>query len=339
MQEEELGSLGIFRISIPIPFRQAGGPANAYVIEEEDGIMLFDVGIGMEESQAALAQGLARIGYGFKDVNRIVFSHGHIDHYGAAVWALEQIGRTIPVMIHNADAGKVLESGPDLLTLIKGNRQYLSMLGMPLPVLEDLIVAIRREAGLGRRLAEVTPLIPGDKFQCKHVTLEVLHMPGHTPGLCCLYEREHRILFSADHLLERVSPNPLIELRADGEPTFFKPLVSYFESVERVRALPVDLVLPGHATPFTAHCEVIDSLFKFYEQRQSKLLAACERRPLTVYEAMQELFPLGSSFELFLMMSETLGNLEVLENRGKIKRKIKEGSIRFQIYPLPTNAT
>jgi glyoxylase-like metal-dependent hydrolase (beta-lactamase superfamily II) len=331
MQEEALGNLGIFRISIPIPFRQAGGPANAYVIEEDRGITLFDVGIGMEASQSALAHGLAQIGYGFKDINRIVFSHGHIDHYGAAVWALEQIGRTIPVMIHNADAGKVLESGPDLLTLIGRNRGYLSRLGVSLPLLDDMMAAIKRESGLAKRLAGVTPLMPGDKFQCKQVTLEVLHMPGHTPGLCCLYEREHRLLFSADHLLEHVSPNPLIELRADGEPSSFKPLISYFESVSRVRALPVDLVLPGHATPFTAHRDVIDSLLRFYEQRQSKLLAALERGPRTVYEAMREIFPLSNSFELFLMMSETLGNLELLENKGKIKRELEDESIRFRL--------
>jgi glyoxylase-like metal-dependent hydrolase (beta-lactamase superfamily II) len=329
--QEELGSLGIYRISIPIPFRQAGGPANAYVIEEDRGIMLFDVGIGIEASQSALAQGLAQIGYGFKDVNRIVLSHGHIDHYGAAVWALEQIVRKIPVMIHNADAGKVLESGPDLLTLIGRNSRYLSRLGVPLPLLEEMITAISREGGLARRLAGVTPLMPGGKFQCKHVTLEVLHMPGHTPGLCCLYDREHRILFSADHLLEHVSPNPLIELRADGDPSSFKPLISYFESIDRVRALPVDLVLPGHATPFAAHRDVIDSLFKFYEQRQSKLLAALQRRPLTVYEAMREIFSLSNSFELFLMMSETLGNLELIEKEGKIKREMEDESIRFRI--------
>jgi glyoxylase-like metal-dependent hydrolase (beta-lactamase superfamily II) len=331
MQEEELGSLGIHRISIPIPFRQAGGPANAYVIEEDRGIMLFDVGIGMDASQLALARGLTQIGYGFKDVNRIIFSHGHIDHFGAAVWALEQIGRTIPVMIHNADAGKVLESGPDLLTLIGMNSRYLSRLGVPLPLLDDMMAAIGREAGLARRLASVTPLTQGDKFQCKQVTLEVLHMPGHTPGLCCLYDREHRLLFSADHLLERVSPNPLIELRADGEPASFKPLISYFESIDRVRALPVDLVLPGHATPFAAHRDVIDSLFKFYEQRQSKLLAALRRRPRTVYEAMREIFPSSNSFELFLMMSETLGNLELIEKEGKIIRELEDESIRFRL--------
>ncbi len=331
MLEREIGNLGIFRIPIPIPFRQAGGPVNAYVIEEDNGVLLFDAGIGTERAQTALAEGLARTGHRFEDVTRIVLSHGHVDHFGAAAWVREQIGRAIPILIHSADADKVLDSGIDLPALLKRNSRYFSGLGMSLPVMEEMITVISRETGLGRRLAEVTPLLSGYKFRCKHVTLEVHHMPGHTPGLCCLYEPDHRLLFSADHLLEHVSPNPLIELRPEGEPSPFKPLVSYFKSVERVRAMAIDLVLPGHATPFGAHTKVIDSLSVFYERRQAKLRDTLKRGPLTVYEIMGELFPSSSAFELFLMISETLGNLELLEDRGEIRREMDGKLIRFRL--------
>ena len=279
MNENDLSDLGIFRIPVPIPFRQAGGPVNAYVVEEDNGILLFDAGIGMEKSQAAFAEGLARTGHRFEEINRIILSHGHIDHYGAAAWILEQAGRSIPILIHSADAGKVVESGPGLTAMLRRNSGYLARLGVPLPVLEEMIAAIGRETGMARRLAKVAPLIPGEKFRCRHVTLEVHHMPGHTPGLCCLYERDRRLLFSADHLLEHVSPNPLIELGADGEPAPFKPLVSYFASVERVRALPVDLVLPGHATPFTAHADVIDSLSGFLSAPPGETSRHSQNRP------------------------------------------------------------
>ena len=331
LQEHELEDLGIFRIPIPIPFHQAGGPVNAYVIEEDQGILLFDAGIGTETAQSALAEGLARTGHRFGDVTRIVLSHGHVDHFGAAAWVREQTGRAIPILIHSEDAGKVLDSGINLPALLKRNSRYLSMLGMPLSVLEEMIAVISRESTLGRRLTDVIPLLPDETFRCKHVTLKVHYSPGHTPGLCCLYEPDHRLLFSADHLLEHVSPNPLIELGQEGEPSPFKPLVSYFKSVERARALPVDLVLPGHATPFGAHIEVIDSLSAFYKRRQTKLLDTLEHGPLTVYETMGRLFPSSSSFELFLMMSETLGNLELLEDRGAIRRETDGGFIRFRL--------
>ena len=68
MQEHELGKLGIFRIPLPIPFVQAGGPVNAYVVEEESGLLLFDPGLGTKQSQAALAEGLALIGHRFDEV-------------------------------------------------------------------------------------------------------------------------------------------------------------------------------------------------------------------------------------------------------------------------------
>ena len=330
MQENELARLGVFRIPISIPFRQAGGPINVYVIEEDSGILLFDVGIGLERSQAELTEGLARTGHGFHEVNRILISHGHVDHYGAAPWVLDRSGKNIPVLIHEADAGKVLDSGRPLPSMLMRNSLYLSRLGVPPEVLDAMVGAISREAVTGRRLGAVAALGEGDIFRCKHVTLEVLSMPGHTPGLCCLYDREHRLLFSADHLLEHVSPNPLIELKADGEPSSFKPLVSYFRSMERLRTLPIDLVLPGHGTPFSQAGAVIRSLYDFYERRQAKLLAALESGPKTVYEAMQELFASDTSFELFLMLSETLGNLEVLEEKGRILRGSDDAVIRFR---------
>jgi glyoxylase-like metal-dependent hydrolase (beta-lactamase superfamily II) len=331
MKEDELSNLGVFRIPLPIPFTQAGGPVNAYIIEEENGLLLFDPGIGTKQSQEALAEGLAQTGHRFEEVNRIVLSHGHMDHFGAAAWVLEQVGRAIPVLIHSADADKVLESGAGLPVLVSRNTGRLSRLGVPLPMLKETVAIIGKNSGLGRRLVEVTPLLPGARFPCKHVTLEVHHMPGHTPGLCCLYEPDHRLLFSADHLLERVSPNPLIELSPDGEPVAFKPLVTYFESVERLRKLAVDLVLPGHAAPFAGHHMVIDSLYAFYRKRQEKIIGILKRGPMTVYEIMRELFTSDSGFDLFLTISETLGNLEMIEGRGDVTRETDGKFIRFRL--------
>ncbi len=331
MQETSLRELGIFQIPIPIPFVQAGGPANAYLIEEEEGVLLFDAGLGTEPARTALAEGFARSGHRFDEVNRILLSHGHIDHFGSAAWIQEQAGRDIPVYIHPADADKVLESGLEWPALLKRNSRRLAMLGVPMPVLEETIAVMSRNPNLGQRLAAVRPLLQGDRFSGRRVSIEVLHMPGHTPGLCCLYESGHQLLFSGDHFLERVSPNPLMELRPDGEPSHFKPLLSYFESMDRLRKLSISLVLPGHATPFANPFSVLDTLAAFYSRRRAKLLKAFEHGPLTVYEAMTELFSRPSGFELVLVMSETLGNIEVLEDRGEIIREVRGEVIRFRL--------
>ncbi len=325
--EKELGELGIFRIPIPVPFRQAGGPANAYVIEEEHGLLLFDTGLGTALAQVALGQGLARTGHRFEEVDRIILSHGHIDHFGAAAWVLEQIGHAVPVLIHRADADKVLESGDDWPALLTRSRGYFSRLGVPPAELDETIATLRGSAALGRRLASVAPLVPGESFRCRHVSVEVLHMPGHTPGLCCLYDRDHRLLLSADHLLEQVSPNPLMEL---SEPVSSRPLITYFQSIDRLRSFAIDLVFTGHANPFGSPVEVMDSLSAFYERRQSKILEALQDGPLTVYQVMKELFCFSGGFELVLMVSEALGNLEALEDRGRIERITDGDIIRFR---------
>ena len=155
-------------------------------------------------------------------------------------------------------------------------------------------------------------------------------MPGHTPGLCCLYDRRRGLFFAADHLLEKVSPNPIIELGPGGEEGRFHPLLAYLDSIRRLRALEVELVLPGHGAPFQGHRRVIDGLTAFYEKRQGKILAALAAGPLTGYEVTRALFPWARPGDLFLVMSEAIANLEVLEARGAVRREVEDGVYRFR---------
>src|SRR5512138_4039359 len=111
MSERDLQDLGIHRIPVPVPFPQAGGPVNVYLVEEQGGgILMFDSGLGSPEGEAALAEGFARAGRRFDEVTRIVLSHGHVDHYGAARTVMERAGRDIPVFAHAADVPKVSEA-------------------------------------------------------------------------------------------------------------------------------------------------------------------------------------------------------------------------------------
>jgi glyoxylase-like metal-dependent hydrolase (beta-lactamase superfamily II) len=175
----------------------------------------------------------------------------------------------------------------------------------------------------------VRDLGEGETIRTRHLALEILHMPGHTPGLLCAYDREARLILSDDHLLEKVSPNPLIELGPDGEPGAFKPLVAYLASVRRMRALEVDLVLPGHGPPFQDHRAVIDRLLAFYEKRQARVLELVGDGAPTPYEVALALFPKARTNDVFLTVSETIANLEVLEERGAIRRA-DDRPVRFR---------
>jgi len=332
MTEADLVDLGIHRIPIPVPFPQAGGPVNVYLVEQErDGLLMFDAGLGTPAAEAVLADGFARARRRFDEVTRIVLSHGHVDHYGAARTVLERAGKPIPVFAHPADVPKVAESGWRWRDRFPLYAAYLAKLGVP----ADALAAAGKEVGAGfamaRRIAEVTPLEPGEVLHAKYLSLEVHHMPGHTPGLLCLYDRRHRLFFSGDHLLEKVSPNPIIELGPSGEDGAFKPLLAYLESVGRLHAMEVELVLPGHGPPFGQHRRVIDGLLHFYGKRQGKIRDALGKGPLTAYEVTQALFPWAGARDLFLVVSETIANLEVLEARGEVSRALDGGAYRFRL--------
>jgi len=332
MTEAELAGLGIHRIAVPVPFVQAGGPVNAYLIEEEaGGLLMFDSGLGSPEGLVALEHGFARLGRHFDEVRRIVLSHGHVDHYGAARTLMERAGRTIPVFAHPADLPKVSEAGPSWKDRLLFYGAYLQRLGVP----AETVAAIAGELGggftLARRIQDVRPLEPGEVLHAKYLALEVMHMPGHTPGLSCLFDRKQGLFFAGDHLLEKVSPNPIIDLGPKGEEGSFRPLVAYLESIRRLHGLEVQLVLPGHGPPFPEHRRVIERLLQFYEKRQAKILDALVKGPLTGYEVTQALFPWARPGDLFLVVSETVANVEVLEARGEVSRMLDGGVYRFRL--------
>ena len=319
--------LGIHRLVLPIPFVEAGGTVNAYAIDDADGgLTLFDSGLGTEPSRRALERGLAELGRKVEEVRRIIISHGHIDHYGAARFVRERSGAR--AFVHPADADKVAGHGPRSSLLEYA--AYLDRLGVPTDAIIRMGERYRSQGDLAQPLAEVEPLAAGQELEFRHFKGSILPMPGHTPGLVCLHVPEHRFVLSADHLLARISPNPLLEIGPGGEAQKFRALVAYLESARHLRDFDLEWILPGHGAPFDNHRMVVDSLQVFYDKRQARMLRALAPAPLTPYELVPLVFNRPERLDLFLMISEIVGNLEALEARGAIARVEGEVPYRYR---------
>jgi glyoxylase-like metal-dependent hydrolase (beta-lactamase superfamily II) len=289
---ELLTNLGVHRLPIPIPFPEAGGPANVYLIEEDGGgLALFDAGIGTAEGERALLEGFARLGRSLGEVRRIFISHGHLDHYGYARAAQEQ--SCAPVFAHERDHDKITWRDRDPARLER-HAQYLARLGAG-PELAALSRAFQAQIDrMARPIEDVQPLPGGTRLRFARFSAEVLHLPGHTPGLVCLWAEEQRVLFSDDHLLELISPNPLLDLEG-------------------------------------RHVAVIDRLLRFYELRQDKIRALLlERGALTPAQLAPLVFPNARPHQQYLILSEVAGNLEVLEDRGRVARADRDGRTYFE---------
>ncbi|MFO0600766.1 MAG: MBL fold metallo-hydrolase [Myxococcaceae bacterium] len=334
LPDTALLSLGIHRIEVPVPFLEAGGPANVYAIEEADGrFALFDTGIGNAEGHAALKAGLAQHSLDLSRLSRILVSHGHIDHFGNAQWLSEQSGAR--VFIHDADREKVMGDARFAALLRKHRAYFLGALGVPVETLDEMQAFADRSRSDSKYLQgeRLGSLVEGQRFEFKHFEVEVKHLPGHTPGLVCLWAERVKIFFADDHVLARVSPNPVLDFTYGEAPaTKFRALSRYLEGAKWVRDLDLEMVLPGHGPAFSGHRALLDGLLEFYVRRQDRIAAKLAAGPATVFELLPALFPRNREpARLVLMLSELLANVEVLEDAGRVVRE--DGDVvRYRLH-------
>ncbi len=184
-----LRALGIHRLSMPVPFVDAGGPVNAYAIEDGHlGLAFFDTGIGTAEGVEALHAGAEAAGLDLRRCTQIFVSHGHVDHCGNAQLLSELSGA--PVRVHPGDMEKVVgESVWETRAPVYA--AFLRRQGVPEEQLPVLAAMGRHTGKFSRRVdaSRARPLIEGERFRVGKLRLEVLHLPGHTPGLVCLWNR------------------------------------------------------------------------------------------------------------------------------------------------------
>ncbi len=313
-------ALGIHRLEIPVPFIEAGGPANVYAIEDADGRWtLFDTGIGTADGLAALYGEASARRVDLKRISRIVVSHGHLDHFGNAQHLSEETGAR--VFVHEADVSKLTGEWRALTELTRHRAYFERALGLPADVIDELLARRSAARDLVRYVepSRLGTIGEGEVLRFKHFDATVKHLPGHTPGLLCLHAEAQRLFFADDHVLARVSPNPVLDLSLGEGDSKFRALSRYIEGARWVQALELDAVLPGHGPAFRGHRALLEGLFGFYETRQKKLLAALAE-PRSVYELLAAVFPRRDLPRLLLMVSEVLANLEVLEDAGRVRR-------------------
>ena len=108
------------------------------------------------------------------EIEKILLTHGHLDHVGAARQIARQLG--IPILgPHQADAF--------WLQMLPSQAQ---MFGFP-----------ELEAFEPDRWLE-----EGDQIEVGETTLAVLHCPGHTPGHVVFYSAAERVAFVGDVLFQ-----------------------------------------------------------------------------------------------------------------------------------------
>jgi glyoxylase-like metal-dependent hydrolase (beta-lactamase superfamily II) len=306
----------IYKIELPIPFPLK--TMNVYFIDDSPRT-LVDAGIKTEVAFETLKKGLKAIGYDLNSIERILITHGHIDHYGQAKKLSLLSGA--PVHIHPKEYGRI-RSFIHSLGFIKS---ILLRNGAPEPLVNAAIHYMESAQIMGDPLDEAFFVEDGDSILFKSMTWKAIHCPGHSPGLICFHWAEKKVLFTGDHLLKEITPNPVLNVHETKPPYRYPSLKEYLASLEKIEELDLSLLLPAHGEEIHDVKGLIEKIFAHHKERMDRILFSLSKGEKTPFEIATDLFPGVSPFEIFLGISEAVGHLEILNEKGIVRVKEKEG--------------
>jgi len=318
---------GVHQIRLPFP---QGMPeyTNVYVVEGSNGNILIDSGWDDSEVIWAFREGLREDRLKFQDINWIVITHIHPDHYGLASKLKELCGAEVAV--HRAEAGLINSRYKDFDGLLKDMGDMLNSNGVPQAELAEL-----KQASLWMKQF-VSPDLPdimlddGDRISNGTFGFEVLRTPGHSPGHVCLYEARKRWLFSGDHVLFNVTPHVGFHPQSGDN-----PLRDYIDSLIKVDRLGVNFVFPGHGPVFNSLKLRAAEIFNHHEQRKEAIMKVLNEGLKTAYQVAAEIpwkpelggvaFSDLGSWDRRLAVLETIAHLKLLTSEGKVGKIDKDG--------------
>ncbi|MGD6815635.1 MBL fold metallo-hydrolase [Metabacillus sp. 84] len=295
--------------ALPIPTPFPVGDINAYLYKG-DSLTLIDAGPKTEEALDALKDHLGECGYGLGDIEQVIVTHHHPDHVGLLdeLKGAQIIGHPYnepwlsrdPEFLENQKGffhGLLLEFGVDPVFL-----KYIKNLERSLAF--SCTVSLSQSI----RSGDPVPGMPGFK---------VLETPGHAQSHIALYREKDGVLFGGDVLLKKISANPLLEPPMEGleRP---KPQLQFNETFEQLLGLRITKVYSGHGEVIENAHELIAYRQKRQGDRAEEVRRMLAEKPMTAFQVCTELFPTVFHKELMLTMSESVAQLDYLENLGKI---------------------
>jgi glyoxylase-like metal-dependent hydrolase (beta-lactamase superfamily II) len=180
--------------------------SHVYLIKGEVKNVLIDTGIAANFSN--LKDRLKEVKLKPEDIHLIILTHEHFDHIGASSFFFD----TAVLAAHRLAANKI-QLQDEFVMMSK----YFDRLAKPFHA--DIY-------------------LEGDTMiELGNYRLQIMHTPGHTSGCICLYEPNHKLLFTGDTVL---ADGVLSGVFASGS------ISDYHMSLQRLSGLRTEEIYPGH---------------------------------------------------------------------------------------------
>lgn len=321
VREKGETTLSIYKIEIPTPY--AVGDVNAFIVKG-DALSIFDVGPKTMEAYDALKWGIRAAGFDMQDIEQVVLTHHHPDHAG---WV-----DAFPYaeILGHAYNDKWLRHDEDFL---RYHEQFYSDRLLEHGVPQEYIaksVHVRRELELVGERPLTQILEDGDEVP-GHPGLKAIETLGHAQSHFIFWDEKTHHVIGGDLLLEKITPNPLIEPPLDRTVGRTKSLLQYNASLEILRQLPVKMMHTGHGAELEDIPLLIDKRLERQHQQSMKVFELLGDDQLTVVQVTKRLYPAIFQHQLGLTLSKTLGHLDYLEaNEYITSTKTEAGIYLFQ---------
>jgi len=312
----------IHQIQLPIPFPMK--TTNVFLVDESPRT-LIDTGIKTDLSFERLTQSLRELGFSISSIERILITHGHIDHYGQALKISSLSGA--PIYLHPKEYGRIrsiIHSFGSLRTILLRN-------GVPRGMVNETIHFMESAQRMADPLSEAFFLEDGEPVSFTSMIWRTIHCPGHSPGLICFYWPEKKVLFTGDHLLKEITPNPVLYVPDHNPPFRYPSLGEYLCSLQKLERIEMDLLLPGHGEEVDDPKGLIRKITDHHQERKDHVRSILAQGKKTPYEIALDLFPGVPPFEIFLGISEAVGHLEILREEGRVRVEEQEGKDYYSL--------
>ena len=313
----------IWALGIPQAWQTPLGPTWCYVVEGE---YLTVIDPGCHGSEDRLAEGLEYIGYSVDAVQRIVVTHGHMDHDGACLDVVRASGAEL--WAHEIYASLLL---PDRWEREMHWRSEVT--GFDAFENSETVERVKEHHRRALDLNLDQPVTDGLHSD----GMTYLYTPGHSPDELCI--QFDRVMFTGDHVLPQITPHPSVSrshssyravlperYRHDNEIYGLKALL---RSLIRVARMGDDIaVLPAHRAYYRGEFNLVGleraaEIVDHHVLRCHDLVDILRQGPRDLVSLTRNHFSHRELDDnnLFLALTEVMSHVELLVETGDVSIK------------------